>query len=92
LFDDIYDKFHKLYKLYDKKLEVSGILVFTFLLTLGVLAIWIDDSHSIQIQGVTYYTHQIPDNVRSIIIILVIAHMYGIYAYSKRKKKPRRRV
>jgi hypothetical protein len=92
LFDDIYDKFHSLYKFYDEKIEVSGILVCTFLLTLGVFAIWIDDSHSIQIDGVTYHIHQIPDNARFIIMILVIAQMYGLYAYSRRKKKPRRKT
>jgi len=59
---------------------------------LGLVAILIDDSRSIQIDGVTYYIHQIPDNMRYFIISLVIAQMYGLYAYSRRKKKPKRRA
>lgn len=73
---DVYEEFQKLYKLYDTKLELSGVLIITIILAGCIIAIWIDDKQN---------KHSIPDYIRDGIIVSIIAQMFGLYVYSKKK-------
>jgi hypothetical protein len=83
---DIYDNFQKLFKLYDTKLELSGIFVFTIMLIGLVLLIFLDDKEKVIGEDI-YFTHFIPDYLRQIVVGLTIAHMLGLYAYSRKKTR-----
>lgn len=82
---DILDDFDRLFRFYDRKLEISGLLAFTVILAAYMIIIYFDDSQ-IKIGDSTYFKHFLPNDFRKIITGLVIAHLFGLYKYSRKKK------
>lgn len=84
---DIRDNFDKLFKLYDSKIELSGVLVFTSLLC-GVLLIVLVDNREVTIDNNIYYKQFFPKTWRDGVIGFAVLYLLALYVYSKKKTNP----
>jgi hypothetical protein len=88
---DLDEKFNKLYKLYDSKIELSGILVFTAIIGV-LLTIVLLDNRETTIENKIFYEQLIPNEYRNLILGIAIIYLFALYVFSKKKIKPTPRV
>lgn len=87
ILSDIFDNLNRLFNLYDRELRLSGILTFTAILIGGVILLYIDSTPIPQVDGNMEYNRFLPENIRLLIVGFVVAHMLGLYIYSRNLKE-----
>ena len=81
---DLNEKFEKLFKIYDSKIEITGILAFTIIIVIGLFVVFIDN-REVKVGDNIYYKQIIPKTYRDSFIIFTIIYLFGLYGYGKKK-------
>lgn len=84
---DLEERLNKLFRLYDSKIELSGILVFTSIVAVLLIIVLIDNKE-VNLDGKIYYEQFIAKNYRDGILGFTIIYLFALYRYSKKKTNP----
>jgi len=87
---DFFNFNSKLFNIYETKLEISGVFAFTVFLAFCISLVY-PENNTIKIYNVEYpvdyFPIDIPDEIKLIIVIVIILHLFGIYRYTNNKIK-----
>jgi hypothetical protein len=81
---DIPDKLDKLFKIYDANIRVTGVLLCTTGVALGLLII-LFDNREVTANNKVYFEQSIPKPYRDGFVIFVIIYLFALYRYTRIK-------